>query len=256
MVLPHTTVRCCRSAACQLQFADPQLDDEVLARAYATLYYPDAGARSALSPTPDEDLRELLHMLEARYGSIAGRRVLDYGCGAGPLLRIAKALGAEVVGVEQSANARALARQDGTQVYANITELRRAEPDARFDWILLSVVVEHLRQPWDELAELRRLLRPAGRLTLTTPNAESLKSRILGRSWDQRKNLTHFYYFTPTSLAAVLRRAGLEPTELPPIATHVKHGRLRRLLQGGLRAVHLQGGLLFIGAAPALAART
>jgi len=247
MRLAHTAVRRCQRRDCQLQFAEAQLAQDALRATYERLYYPDGDAAPRIGGTPVADLRELVRVLEQRYGSVRGKRVLDYGCGGGPLLRILLEMGADAVGVEQSANARRMAARTGAPIYASVDELRRSAPDAQFDWVLLSVVVEHLRRPWEELRQVGELLRLGGGVFLTTPNAASLKSRLRGRSWHQRNNLTHFYYFTPTALGAVLRAAGLEPEELAPIANYTKHGVMRRGVQYVLRSGRLQGDLLFAG---------
>lgn len=52
-------------------------------------------------------------------------------------------------------------------------------PDAMFDAAIMTEVLEHLRQyPAHSLAEVRRILRPGGRLYLTTPNAAYLVRRL------------------------------------------------------------------------------
>jgi SAM-dependent methyltransferase len=52
-------------------------------------------------------------------------------------------------------------------------------PDASFDAVLMTEVFEHLREyPLRSLEEVRRILRPHGRLYFTTPNAASLMNRL------------------------------------------------------------------------------
>lgn len=53
-----------------------------------------------------------------------------------------------------------------------------AELDGLFDTILSIEVIEHLKNPRAVFREFRRLLRPGGRLILTTPNQESLRSLL------------------------------------------------------------------------------
>lgn len=52
------------------------------------------------------------------------------------------------------------------------------EPDSLFDTILSIEVIEHLENPRAVFREFHRLLRPGGRLILTTPNQESLRSLL------------------------------------------------------------------------------
>lgn len=252
MTLPHTSVFRCGNRRCDLQFAAPQLSDHELAQAYAALYYRPDGSTAVHGNTPDVDNRYLLDHIAARFGPVSGKRVLDYGCGVGTLLKVAKDCGAQPIGIEQSDAARETIRREGlADVFADIAALRKADPAARFDWIILGEVIEHLRRPWEDLAQLREVLAPGGHIVVVTPNALSLRSRLHGRQWDQRLNLTHFYYFTRRSLSAVFVRGGLAPEPLPPITFYSDHGFLRRQLQRALRTVGMQGDLIFSATAPA-----
>jgi 2-polyprenyl-3-methyl-5-hydroxy-6-metoxy-1,4-benzoquinol methylase len=250
MTLPHAGVFRCENRACDLQFAAPQLNDQDLSQAYAALYYRPDGSAAVLHTKPEADARHFLNLVAQALGPVAGRRILDYGCGHGMLLKVANSLGAESTGIEQSAAAREAIGQQGIgRAYADIAELRKSAPEARFDWIVLVEVIEHLRRPWEDLDLLRQMLAEGGRIVVVTPNAASLRSRVRGRHWDQRLNLTHFYYFTARSLTAVLRRAGLTPGVLPPIAWYSEHGALRRQLQRVLGTLGMQGDLIFAGSA-------
>jgi 2-polyprenyl-3-methyl-5-hydroxy-6-metoxy-1,4-benzoquinol methylase len=250
MRLEHTSVFRCNARTCDLQFASPQLSDHELAQAYASLYYRPDGLEAALDNTPEIDVRHLIGRLAAQFGSPAGKRVLDYGCGVGTLMKVARELGAQVTGVEPSATARdKITVERFGAVYPDLEALRRAESEAKFDWIVLCEVVEHLRRPWDDLEQLRPLLAPGGEVILLTPNFDALRSRLSGARWEQRTNLTHFYYFTAHSLAVVLRKAGLAPRELRPVNWYSKHGFLRRQLQRVLAATGLQGSMMFAATA-------
>src|SRR5689334_22993226 len=94
MTLPHTGVYRCTNRSCHLQFAWPQLSDHDLSQAYASLYYRPDGSQPVLENTPEVDVRFLIDQLAARLGSPAGKRVLDYGCGVGTLLKVANERGA------------------------------------------------------------------------------------------------------------------------------------------------------------------
>lgn len=214
--LAHTTVWRCTAAACTLRFAVPQFDDTQLADFYRQLYYPDhpvlpdprvRGKR--LPPTTPETIRAAFQRMVARRGPLAGQRLLDYGSGEGTVGEVAEEFGLRVTGIESNhAAATASRSRNAAKVYHNLDDLRAAEPEAAFEWITLWNVVEHLRQPWLDLAALRTLLAPGGRIVITTPNFASLRARLQPHKWLQWRNPTHFYYFTPRSLAALLARSG------------------------------------------------
>src|SRR5690242_11944123 len=141
--LAHTRVWRCLAKECGLQFARPQLDEADLARAYTHLYYPagENGDSIQLENTSDSILRQVLHQLEAHLGSLAGFRLLDYGCGRGALLRVSMEFGMHPTGIESDPQARLAARGvDGALIYTNLDELHSAEPSAQFDLIILWTV--------------------------------------------------------------------------------------------------------------------
>ncbi|CAM5466937.1 2-methoxy-6-polyprenyl-1,4-benzoquinol methylase, mitochondrial [Streptomyces glaucescens] len=100
-------------------------------------------------------------------GDVAGRRILDAGCGSGPLSAALRERGAVVTGIDTSAGMVALARQRlGDDVALHVADLRDPLPfdDGAFDDVVASLVLHYL-EDWElPLAELRRVLRPGGRL--------------------------------------------------------------------------------------------
>src|SRR5262245_27155278 len=93
--LPHTRTWRCLKSDCALEFANPQLDDAALDQAYASLYYPGGnGTHAQLENTPEWDIRHFFEKMSEHFGSLQGKRLLDYGCGNGGLLRVARAMGA------------------------------------------------------------------------------------------------------------------------------------------------------------------
>ncbi len=107
------------------------------------------------------------------------RRILDVGCGEGVFLDLARAAGAEVVGVDASAAAagRCAARGHQVEVGDAVEVLDRlVAARQQFDGVFLSHLVEHL--PATAVASLlaaaAQLLAIDGRLVVVTPNARNL----------------------------------------------------------------------------------
>ena len=100
-------------------------------------------------------------------GDVAGRRILDVGCGTGPMLASLRARGATVTGVDNSAGMLELARQRlGDRADLQVADLGRPLPfpDGAFDDVIACLVLHYLQDWTAPLAELRRVLVPGGRL--------------------------------------------------------------------------------------------
>ncbi len=103
-------------------------------------------------------------------GDVAGRRILDAGCGTGPLAAALIADGASVTGFDASAAMIDLARQRlGESADLQVFDLAEPLPfaDSEFDDVVASLVLHYLEDWSGPLAELRRVLRPGGRLILS-----------------------------------------------------------------------------------------
>ena len=100
-------------------------------------------------------------------GDVAGRRILDAGCGSGPLSAALRDRGAIVTGFDSSAGMLELARRRlGAGADLHVADLGRPLPfpDGAFDDVIASLVLHYLEDWTAPLAELRRVLRPGGRL--------------------------------------------------------------------------------------------
>ncbi|MFD3731185.1 class I SAM-dependent methyltransferase [Streptomyces sp. NPDC058632] len=105
--------------------------------------------------------------MPALAGDVAGRRILDAGCGSGPLSAALRERGAVVTGIDASAGMLTLARRRlGDDVALHVADLRDRLPfaDGSFDDVIASLVLHYLEDWGPTLAELRRVLRPGGRL--------------------------------------------------------------------------------------------
>jgi SAM-dependent methyltransferase len=143
-----------------------------------------------------------------------GERVLDLGCGAGRFLAAIAAAGAEPVGVELAAAAAERARQNTG------ADVRLAEPDGSLplghgevDLVWCSEVLEHVPDTAHLLLEVRRVLRPGGRLLVTVPDHPRVRTALkaLTRFEAHFDPLgQHVRFYTRRSLAATLEHAGFE----------------------------------------------
>lgn len=103
-------------------------------------------------------------------GDVKERRILDAGCGSGPLAEALLAKGAIVTGFDSSPAMVELARRRlGADAELHVAELGQPLPfaDGAFDDVVVSLVLHYLRDWTAPLAELRRVLKPGGRLILS-----------------------------------------------------------------------------------------
>lgn len=106
-------------------------------------------------------------------GDVDGQRVLDVGCGSGPLASVLRDRGAIVSGFDLSPGMVALARERlGADVALEVADLgeRLAYDDESFDIVVASLALHYLEHWIAPLKELRRILRPGGRLVVSVPH--------------------------------------------------------------------------------------
>lgn len=103
-------------------------------------------------------------------GDVAGRDVLDAGCGSGALSAALLERGATVTGVDSSAGMLDLARrrlgEDVALRRADLSEVLPFEDDT-FDDVIASLVLHYLEDWAPALSEIHRVLRPGGRLLVS-----------------------------------------------------------------------------------------
>ncbi|MFE6690618.1 class I SAM-dependent methyltransferase [Streptomyces sp. NPDC057743] len=100
-------------------------------------------------------------------GDVTGRRILDAGCGSGPLFAALRERGAHVSGFDASAGMLELARRRlGEDADLQVAALGSPLPyaDDTFDDVVASLVLHYLEDWGPALTELRRVLKPGGRL--------------------------------------------------------------------------------------------
>ncbi|MER5355454.1 methyltransferase domain-containing protein [Kitasatospora sp. NPDC002551] len=128
------------------------------------------GFAEAYSAEAENNLLNAYHArpaILALAGDVAGRRVLDAGCGSGALTAALHERGAAVTGLDASEGMLELARKRlGEDADLHVGDLAERLPfeDGAFDDVVASLVLHYLEDWGPTLAELRRVLRPGGRL--------------------------------------------------------------------------------------------
>ena len=181
---------------------------------------------------PDGEFRPLhdlnpvrLDYIEARAG-LAGKVVLDVGCGGGLLAEGMARRGARVTGIDLAPEALAVARlhalESGVSVeYRQVTieSLAESSPGA-FDLVTCLEMLEHVPDPESIVAACAAALRPGGTAVFSTinRNLKSFAFAIVGAEYvlGLLPRGTHEYakLIRPAELATWCRKSGLQVTTL------------------------------------------
>ncbi len=137
-----------------------------------------------------------------------GGAALDVGCGNGKFVQKLNALGWQAQGVEFSKSAAEAGIEAGLEITVGTLEDAQFE-DGSFSLITARHLIEHLPDPKQFMAEIRRLFRPGGRLLIRTPNSNALGRRWFGANWYANDPPRHLIMFTPANLGQLAEQAGL-----------------------------------------------
>lgn len=111
----------------------------------------------------EDDLRRANYLKN----KIAGKKVLDFGCGAGGFLHFVNNDTYVANGVELDKSINTALNQEGITCFKNIEEI-----EGKYDFITLFHVLEHLINPLAILRDLKKHLEPNGVILIEVPHAD------------------------------------------------------------------------------------
>lgn len=153
---------------------------------------------------------------------LQGARALDVGCGGGLLSEALAKAGADVTAIDLAPNLLKVARLHGLESGIKVgyrqvaVEALAEEAPASFDVVTCMEMLEHVPDPASVIRACARLLKPGGRLFLSTLNRTpaAFALAIVGAEYVARllPKGTHQYrdFLKPAELAQLLREAGLD----------------------------------------------
>ena len=144
--------------------------------------------------------------------------LLDVGCGTGGYLLRMKKLGWDVLGVEPDLRAVEIAREKFQLPVIHGTLEQADLPEDSVDAVVMHHVIEHVHDPVATLKGCRRILRRNGKLTIVTPNIQSLGHRVFNRSWFALEPPRHLHLFSCKSMRLCVEKAGLQIQSLTSTA--------------------------------------
>jgi 2-polyprenyl-3-methyl-5-hydroxy-6-metoxy-1,4-benzoquinol methylase len=145
------------------------------------------------------------------------KNILDIGCYDGTFLSLVKNRQNNFFGIEASDWAVQKSRKKGLQVEHHFFDDKAKFPytDNFFDIIVAGEIIEHVYDTDFFLTEIRRVLKPSGKLLISTPNIASLGRRLLllfgknpliENSPNEADSSGHIRYFTSKTLRQLLKK--------------------------------------------------
>jgi SAM-dependent methyltransferase len=184
------------------------------AKPFDRLYERRRGLRGRLEAWVYGPIRWSLALTSAELGDLAGKSVLDVGCGSGRYAVAAAERGARVVGVDFSpgmlARARDLARERGVHDGCRFVEadFDAFEPETTFDIVLAMSFLEYRSDPAADLRRLRALAQE--KVILRVPPRRNWRTLARLVRHRLRGSPPSFFAHDPVEIGAALEAAGFD----------------------------------------------
>lgn len=165
------------------------------------------------------------------------KNILDCGCGTGILVDLLEKKGFIVDGVDSSAANIDYARLNKAGNYY-IQDIQKVDTGRKYDLIVASHLIEHLRSPEQFIKNLKRSLLLGGYLYIATPNLCAWTATSLWRSnLGGISGTDHRILYSPQSLSHLLQMNGFE------ISYCKTKTRFSRMLEETLMNIYLRSNL-------------
>jgi SAM-dependent methyltransferase len=200
----HRIVRC---RECELVFLNPMYSDRELASFYPSDYY---AYNTELKENRWKKLaKKLLGYWQGTKEPIFTQpgAFLDVGCGSGSFVERMRNAGWRSYGVDVNEEAVKTAQSRGLQVFRGPLQSIGFESDC-FDYIRASHSLEHVSCPHELLAEIRRILKPAGQLLIAIPNIDSASARLFHQHWYHLCPPVHTFNYSVKTIRSLLELHG------------------------------------------------
>ncbi|HVE88709.1 MAG TPA: bifunctional 2-polyprenyl-6-hydroxyphenol methylase/3-demethylubiquinol 3-O-methyltransferase UbiG [Burkholderiaceae bacterium] len=161
-----------------------------------------------------------------RLASLAGKRIVDVGCGGGVLTEAMAQKGAFVLGIDLADKPLKVAQLHALDLKARVEyrecaaeKLAAAEPES-FDVVTCMEMLEHVPEPAQTVLACAALAKPGGSVFFSTinRNVKAFALAIVGAEYvlNLLPRGTHEYakFLKPSELARYARAAGLEVREV------------------------------------------
>ena len=167
------------------------------------------------------------------HAALAGKTVLDVGCGGGILAESMARTGADVTGIDLADKSLKVAKLHGLESGVKVdykliqVETLAAEAPASFDVVTCMEMLEHVPDPGSVVNAVAQLVKPGGWVFFSTisRNAKAYVQAVVGAEYvlGLLPRGTHDYakFLKPSELARMARGSGLEVVELKGMGYHL-----------------------------------
>ena len=200
-----------RCVNCDSIFPDVFPDSISIDKAYSTYYTRELSSSSM--PWKRRVVRYLQGELAIRALPENAKNVLDFGCGSGDFL----------IEVSSQRPATSLFGTDissppkGFQDYFQFLEYGDLHgDDQKYDWVTLSHVIEHVRDPIETISSLTKVLAVDGSIWISTPNANCFLFKEFGQYARDVDFPRHRLVFSDKLIKELFERLGYRVTFMPP----------------------------------------
>ena len=200
--------------------------------------YEKGAYRAEQSRSSYESIRDAERRLGSALQYVAGKEVLDFGCGRGEFLKLACVHARKAVGIELQKDFVDVLNQDGINCHSSLDAI----PDFSLDTVVCFHVLEHLPDPLRVLSQIRSKLKPDGNLVIEVPHARDLLLECLDCEpfkqftlWSQ-----HLVLHTRESLTRMVLSAGYKDILIKGIQRYPLSNTLHWLSQespGGHKSI-------------------
>ena len=140
---------------------------------------------------------------------------LDIGAGTGAFVRYMREHGWQSTGLEPDEAARKQALQCNQANLIEADALYQLPAD-HFDAITLWHVLEHVHDLYPYLQQIKKIVKPGGRIFIALPNYTSFDGTKYREHWAAYDVPRHLYHFSPAAVAYMLKEADLQLVDTKP----------------------------------------
>lgn len=159
----------------------------------------------------NSSLKKILNFVEEN------KQIIDFGCATGYLANLLSRKGCTVTGVEINPDAAKIAEEHCEEVIVadlDVVSVTEILPNKKFDVAIFGDVLEHLRNPWQLLAETKNILKPDGYVVASIPNIAhgAIRLALLQGKFEYSElgilDNTHLRFFTGKTIEELFDNSG------------------------------------------------